>query len=405
MKTIFKSFLIFVFVLTNTIHPSSSAYAQLYYEKNDTTASQKASSAELPEIKIQNKDQAGSGYTISTFLLTSDEQIEIAKKEIKKRFSELRRSGKTNLTSVVAVNTSADTPAAVQAVATEIASENSTQIEEVHVTENAEAQKGLQKLKAYFKTDKKVVTMTIVTAAVTGGATTAAMIYGDAINPSTCMAMGAFWAAVSGGYIFFNQRFQEWLLKTTSGEKLIIEKLKIKNEKTLAVLKTSGEWAKYFLHIGGWNYVGNLAVSMLEGQYQASMAEVFVSTIGEVASGAPWELAIANDTQRLKLKYPEQSERIQFYSTFANAVNEVLAQVLSVASLTGLQKPALIGLGIMTVTGSIYYLKTLVQQAIDKRRESIENENQQQNETHEAPSCRSLFGWLDRPIADRLVYA
>jgi hypothetical protein len=358
--------LAFVFFFT-----TSFSHAQL----EGPQASEVSTQGELPEIQLKQVER-GTGYTISTFVIRSHVQLAMARAEIVQRIQRLKRVKPNAEVSIVAVNPETQGHE-IKEVGQQITEELGLRGSTTNIESTPAEQSRLARAKNFLRTNADLVTMTLVTSVVTGGATTVAMFYGDSLSPTTSLSLGVLWASVSGGYIFYNQKFQEWLRKTSRIESWIIDKLHITNRSTIQNLRSSGEWGKYFSHILGWNVVGVLASSVLERSLQASPLEVLTTTIAEVTSGAPWELAIAAETERAKLRNPENSRRIQSMSNFASMVTEVIAQSLSVAALSGLQKPALIGLTVMTATGGIYYLKTFIQSRLDAR---------------PVRSCRALYG-------------
>lgn len=366
----------------NSAHIAQANSSQI--ETYRIQADPQESPNEVPAVEIQSIKR-GIGYKLSTFIITSKTQLQIATQRVQEQITNLKKERPQTTVSLVSVNPTTQNHDMVEA-AHEV--ERNLQLEsetiEINTQENTREHK---KFRQFLKNKGSLMTITLVTAVTTGGATSAAMIYGDSLSIQTSVSMGLLWGAVSGGYIFYNEKFQTWLMKTTKVEKAFIEKLGIKNQAALDAVKATGEWAKYFMHIAGWNYIGAIATSMSARAPMANPGDVFLSSVAEVVSGAPWELAIASDTEKAKLKNPENAKRIQTYSNIANMLNEVLAQTLSVASLTGLQKPALIGLTIMTATGAIYYLKTKLQDKIFKK-------------PHAAGSCRQLFGHLSLPRSD-----
>lgn len=364
------------FLLAFTVFFTTSfSHAQL----EGPRASEVATQGELPEIQVKQVER-GTGYTISTFVIRSHIQLAMARAEIVKRIQRLKRVKPNADVSIVAVNPETQ-GSEVKTAGQQISQELGVDPSSTTIESTPAEQSRLARAKNFLRTNTDLVTMTLVTSVVTGGATTVAMFYGDSLSPTTSLSLGVLWAAVSGGYIFYNQKFQEWLRKTSRVESWIIDRLHITNRGTIETLRSSGEWGKYFSHIFGWNVMGVMVSSVLEKSMQATPLEVLTTTIAEVTSGAPWELAIAADTERAKLRNPENSRRIQSMSNLASMVTEVLAQSLSVAALTGLQKPALIGLTVMTVTGGLYYLKTFVQGRIEARRAASP-----------VRSCRALYG-------------
>lgn len=352
---------------------SSLAHARL--EEFKPEAGVTSSQAELPEIQLKSVKN-GLGYTISTFVIKSHVQLIMARAEMIRRIQQLKKVKPNTEVSLVAVNASTQGPQ-VKELGRQLSQSLAVEVSTTEIENTELEQSRFKRAQNYLKTNADLITMTLVTSSVTGGATTAAMFYGDSLSPTTSLSLGFLWAAVSGGYIFYNQKFQEWLRTSSHVEKWIIDKLRIQNPSTIGALRASGEWTKYFSHIFSWNVIGVLASSLIEKSIQATPIEVLTTTLAEVSSGAPWELAIAADTARAKLRHPERAARIQSMSNFASMVTEVIAQSLSVAALTGLQKPALIGLSVMTATGGLYYLKTFVQSRLEAR---------------PVRSCRALYG-------------
>lgn len=364
------------FLLALTVFLTTSlGHAQL----EGPRASEVSTQDELPEIQVKQVS-GGTGYTISTFVIRSHVQLAMARAEIVQRIQRLKRVKPNTAVSLVAVNPQTQ-GTDIKETGRQISQQLGVDTSSTTIENTPTEQSRITRAKTFLRTNADLVTMTLVTSVVTGGATTVAMFYGDSLSPTTSLSLGVLWAGVSGGYIFYNQKFQEWLRKTSRVESWIIDKLHITNRSTIETLRSTGEWGKYFSHILGWNVMGVLASSVLEKSLQATPLEVLTTTIAEVTSGAPWELAIAADTERAKLRNPENAGRIQSMSNFASMVTEVLAQSLSVAALTGLQKPAMIGLTVMTVTGGLYYLKTFVQSRIESRRAA-----------HPVRSCRALYG-------------
>lgn len=251
----------------------------------------------------------------------------------------------------------------------------------IELTVLAPATGRFARVRNYWREKKSLLTMTLVTSAATGGATTTALLCGDTVSDSTAVALGALWGTISGGYVFNNERMQNWIRGSTAIEKRIVETLKITNATLLNHIKVTGEWAKYFLHVAGWNAFGAMAMATLENDWRITASTVLATSAAELFAAAPFGLAIASDTERAKARHPEIANNIQLASTFSLMVVEVTSEVLSVLALTGAHYEASIGFIAVTAGGAIYYSKTFLQDYLMRR----------QAKANQAETCELLL--------------
>lgn len=316
------------------------------------------------ESVTTNIDSPSQKVTITSYFAKTREQIAKLKTKISGR---LRSSAKPYIIIFNEKSLSQENALAIEQIIASQQVERANLDLPIELTVLAPATGRFARVRNYWREKKSLLTMTLVTSAATGGATTTALLCGDTVSDSTAVALGALWGTISGGYVFNNERMQNWIRGTTAIEDRIVSALRITNSTILNHLKVTGEWTKYFLHVAGWNAFGAMAMATLENDWRVTASTVLATSAAELFAAAPFGLAIASDTERAKARHPEMANNIQLASTFSLMVVEVSSEVLSVLALTGAHYEASIGFVAVTAGGAIYYSKTFLQDFLLRR--------------------------------------
>lgn len=187
------------------------------------------------------------------------------------------------------------------------------------------------------------VTFTLVRGVSNAGVVSAGLIVSSHVTLESAVPVGLIAGGMSAGFMYYNQAYQSWLMKTKNPTMRLLGKSYAANIVYMAITKFTA------------------AVSGVPGDptlWLATASILKTAFVGTLAQGT-WGLAVAENARVAIERYPTQEARIRLLNDFKTLGLSVASTALSVASMVGapLTDAAMVA---MAATGIAYYKFSLV---------------------------------------------
>lgn len=181
------------------------------------------------------------------------------------------------------------------------------------------------------------VSFTIIRLLANAGVTTWGLILSPHISILSALPVGLIAGSMSAGFQYYNQGYQEWLLRSRTflgrmGRTLLV------NGVYMAVAK----------------FVSLLTGIMPEHTLVDASSSILKTALLCTLAQGPWSLGVALGAKTQSYRYPERESQIKLISSFKTLALSMTATALSVANLMGmpLAEAAMVG---MAGSGAVYY--------------------------------------------------